>query len=99
MKNLFALFLAIVLVIGVVVPSVVQLQGDDVYEMKEKNADDSDDDLKESKEKDLYVLTIDVVLRKFNTFFSNNTSEKQYHKQDSAISENHASLPELPPEA
>ncbi len=83
---------------SVTVPLMVQLQDEDVYEMKEKSAGDTDDDLKEAKEKDVYVLNIQI-LNKSNGFLNENTPEKQYYKHDSAISENHASLPELPPEA
>ncbi len=85
---------------SVTVPLMVQWQSEDVYEMKEKSADDTDDDLKEDKEKEkgLYVLHIKL-LSKSSVFSNENTPEKQYYKHDSAISENHASLPELPPEA
>lgn len=98
MKFFLSICLALIMAASVTVPLMVQWQGEDVYEMKEKSADDTDDDLKESKEKSIYVLNINIS-SKFNVFFNENTSEKQYHKYDSAISENHASLPELPPEA
>lgn len=98
MKFFLSICLALIMAASVTVPLMVQWQGEDMYEMKEKNADDTDDDFKEGKEKNLYVLHIKL-LSKFNVFSNENTSEKQYHKHDSAISENHASLPELPPEA
>ena len=99
MKYFFSLCLALIMAASVIVPLMVQLQSADMYEMKEKNADDTDDDnLKEGKEKEPYTLNLQI-LSKFKVLFSENTSEKQYFTHDSAISENHASLPELPPEA
>ena len=100
MKILLSIFLVLVMATSVAVPLLVQWQGDDAYEMKEKNADDTDDEgkEKEGKEKDSYTYFIQI-LTKHGAFFDENTPEKQYFKHDSAISENHASLPELPPEA
>ncbi len=84
---------------SVTVPLMVQWQGENVYEMKEKSADDNtDDDLKEAKEKDVYALS-GQILSLFNVFLNQNTFGKQYYKHDSAISENHAALLDLPPEA
>jgi hypothetical protein len=83
---------------SVTVPLLVQWQGEDVYEMKEKSADDTDDDLKEGKEKDVYTFFIQIST-KFGAFSNENTPEKQYYKHDSAVSENHSALPDLPPEA
>ena len=83
---------------SVTVPLMVQWQSEDVYEMKEKSADDTDDDLKEAKEKDIYVFNVQIS-KKSTVFLNENTSEKQYHKHDSALSENHAALLDLPPEA
>ena len=99
MKNLISIFLAIVIAIGVAVPLMVQLQGEDVCEMKEKGEDgDADEDYKIGKEKDIYAFRI-ALLTKFDAFSTENSREKQYFKHDSAVSENHAFLPEMPPEA
>ena len=87
------------MVIGVVVPSMVQWQGEDVCEMKEKGGDDdTDEDYKIGKEKDIYAFSIQI-LTKPNAFSKENSREKQYFQHDSAVSENHAFLPEMPPEA
>jgi hypothetical protein len=83
---------------SIIAPLMVRSQADDVFEIKEKNTDDTDDDLKEGKEKDIYTFFIQISA-KFGAFSNENTPEKQYFKHDSAVSENHAALPELPPEA
>ena len=99
MKSLFSIFLAIVMVIGVVVPSMVQLQGEDICEMKEKSGDDAaDEDYKIGKEKDIYPFSVQL-LSQFNAFSKNNSREKHCFQRDNTVSENHALLPEIPPEA
>jgi hypothetical protein len=90
MKNLISLFLAIVIAIGVAVPLMVQLHGEDVYEMKEKSGDgDDEEDYKIGKEKDIYAFSIQV-LTKFDAFSTENSREKQYYKHEGTVSENHA---------
>lgn len=83
---------------SVIVPLVVQWQGEDTYELKEVNTDDDTDEVKMGKEKDVYTFFIQFVT-KFDAFSTENDREKQYYQHDCLISEHHVFLPEIPPEA
>jgi hypothetical protein len=97
MKLLLPIFLTIIMMASVTVPLVVQLQGEDMYELKESNGDDSDNEFKVGKEKEVYIM---------NSFLSTlvpalrdkKTKEKQYYLHDRLFSENHSFLPEIPPD-
>ena len=77
---------------------VQQMQGSDLYELKECSTDDADEKSKVEKEKEIYHL-------KNNHFFQiDGFSLAKLRKQiviksDFLISERHTFLPELPPEA
>jgi hypothetical protein len=99
MKSFLSISLFIIMIASVVVPVVVQWQSTDVCELKESKSDEnSDNELKVGKEKEVYIsngyfsiLFADVLLVK--------TKERQYHKHDCLISENHALQLDMPPEA
>lgn len=85
--------------ISVTAPLWVKWQCNDMYEMKESNADDdADDTLKIGKEKEVYILNTHFSI-KFNAFSSEESRKTLYFKHDALISEKHTFLPELPPEA
>ena len=98
MKYFSAIFLFIVMLANLSVSFVEQMQGSDLYEIKECNTDDADEKSKVEKEKEIYHL-------KNNPFvqidvFSLATLKKQIViENDSLISERHTFLPELPPKA
>jgi hypothetical protein len=99
MKLLLSISLLIIMIASVAVPVVAQWQGEDVCEVKGgKSEGDSDDEFKVGKEKEVYVSNghFSLILAAFS---SEKTSEKQYHKLDCLISENHAQRLEMPPDA
>jgi hypothetical protein len=83
---------------SVIVPLVVQWQDKDSYELKESNSDDSEDEFKVGKEKEVYIINR-LIAGLVPILSSERTKEKQYYKHDCLVSENHSFLPEIPPEA
>ena len=99
MKNFISMCLVLIMTTSVIVPFLVQWQGDDVCEMKEsKSDDDTEDTFKIGKEKEVYVLNSHFSF-KFDAFSSESSRKTLYFKHDALISEKHTFLPKLPPEA
>ncbi len=97
MKNIFPLFLLVIITLNLTFPLVEQLRQGGLYEL---TADDMDGKEKQEKEKekeifacsDLFVFTNDVAA-------PNNRKKFFILRNDCPISELHASLPEQPPRA
>lgn len=87
------------MIASVTVPVLAQWQSEDVSEVKDsKGENDSDDEFKVGKEKEVY-LTGGYFSLILPAFSSEKTKEKQYYKHDCLISENHALQLDMPPEA
>jgi hypothetical protein len=99
MKSFLSIFLLIVMIASVAVPVLVQWQSEDMCELKESKSDEnSDDELKVGKEKEVYISNSYFSIH-FAAFLLEKTTEEQYHKHDCLISENHAMQLDMPPEA
>ena len=98
MKLLLSISLVIIMIVSVTVPLVVQWQGEDMYELKESNSDDSDDEFKVGKEKEVYIVNRLIAVL-IPALIVEETKEQQYYKHECLVSENHSFLPEIPPEA
>jgi hypothetical protein len=99
MKLLLSISLLIIMLTSFAVPVVALWQGEDVCELKDsKGENDSDDELKVGKEKEVYTSNGYFSLILAHSFLEQ-TSEKQYYKHDCLISENHAKQLEMPPDA
>jgi hypothetical protein len=97
MKLLLSISLIIIMITSVAVPLLVQWQSEDVCEMKESKGDDSDDEFKIGKEKEVYIIN-PLLAALAPVMISEITKEKQYYQHESLISENYSFLPEIPPE-
>jgi hypothetical protein len=82
---------------SVTLPLLVQWQGEDVCELKESKGEDSDDEFKIGKEKEVYIIN-GLLPMLAPALSSEKTKEKQYYKHDCLVSEKHSFLPEIPPE-
>jgi hypothetical protein len=98
MKLLLSISLIIIMIASVTVPLVVQWQEEDIYELKESNSDDSDDEFKVGKEKEIYVIN-SFISALAPVLSAEKNKEKQYYQHDCLVSEKHSFLPEIPPEA
>ena len=100
MKNFLAIFLLIVMVVNVSVSFVQQMQGRDLYELKECNTDDADEKSKVEKEKEKEIYHFNANSHIKTSFFNLIKLKKQiFIKNDNLVSERHTLLPEFPPEA
>lgn len=98
MKYFLSVFLVINMIVSVAVPLVVQLQGEEIYQLLEDNSDDTSDDLKVEKEKEIYTYNSHIHLDFSDNFSVSDLKSTLYYKHDNLISEYHAFLPEIPPE-
>ena len=98
MKLLLSISLLIIMIASVAVPVLAQWQSEDVCEIKDSKSQDSDDEFKVGKEKEVYVANRHLSLL-FAPFILEKNNEKQYYKHDCLISENHALQLDMPPEA
>jgi hypothetical protein len=101
MKYFFSIFFLLIMLTSVTVSVMEQWQGEDVSEVKESKANESDDkdgEEKLEKEKEIYTLSHHILLE-ISSFSTRKLKKTNHYGQDSFISELFASLPELPPEA
>jgi hypothetical protein len=99
MKYLLSLFLIAVILANVAAPLVEQLRGEKVSMVFENSDEDGKDELKVDKEKETYTYNKVEILHVQAINVSENIRETLYYKHDELISECHAFLPEMPPEA
>ena len=85
---------------NVAVSVVEQLQGRDLVEVNEYSKDDTEEEGKKEKEteKETYTLRHDAYIKP-DAFQLSKGKRSLIFENDDLISEYHASLPELPPEA
>jgi hypothetical protein len=98
MKLFFAISMLFVMTATLTLPLFLQGESESVCESKKSGEDDSNDEFKLGKEKEVYSLNGRVALLFLNLNL-NETKEKQYYKHDNLISENHAQQLEMPPDA
>jgi hypothetical protein len=98
MKLLLSISLLIIMMTSVTLPLLVQWQCEDVCELKESKGEDSDDEFKIGKEKEVYIIN-SLLSILIPVLTSGKTNERQYYKHDCLISENHSMQLDMPPEA
>jgi hypothetical protein len=101
MKYFFSIFFLLIMLTSVTVSVMEQWQGEDVSEVKESKANESDDtdgEEKVEKEKEVYTFNHKSAVE-ISLFSTRKLKKTNHYRKDSFISELYASLPELPPEA
>jgi type III secretory pathway component EscV len=101
MKYFFSIFFLLIMLTSVTVSVMEQWQGEDVSEVKESKANESDDadgEEKLEKEKEVYTFNHHILIE-MSSFSTRKLKKTNHYGKDSFISELYASLPELPPEA
>ena len=98
MKYFLSIFLLIVMLANVSFSFVQQMQGSDLYELKECNTDDADEKSKVEKEKEIYHLKNNHFIQ-IDVFSLAKLRKQIVGRSNCLISERHTFLPELPPEA
>jgi hypothetical protein len=99
MKLFLSISLIVIMIASITVPLLIQWQDEDVCELKEcKSDEDSDDEFKVGKEKEVYLSNGHSFILSA-LYSSEKNKEKQYFKHDCLISNYHASQLEMPPDA
>lgn len=89
------------MVLNITIPLAEQLWGDHLYELAalgNNDSDEKDKTEKEEKEKEIFSSLFDVS-HKGEEFDLRQLNDLLYAHSHALISENYASMPELPPEA
>lgn len=98
MKQLFAFFFLVIMTLNVTLPLVEQLRGASAIEYAETDADDSEKESKQGKEKEKepisYQCSVDT---RFVSLQSGQLRKSTFAKNDLPDSEVYAALPERPP--
>lgn len=98
MKQLFAFFFLVIMTLNVTLPLVEQLRGESAIEYAESDADDSEKESKQGKEKEKepisYHYSADT---RFISLQLGRLHKASFATNDLPDSELHAALPERPP--